>query len=297
MPERPRDLPSAERRMAAVGAVGQVMQAVWALARAQQPKVEAAAADAATWLDWAEEIVDRIAGAPADEDSADKLWVLIGPERAFCGPLARGHLDQLPAVGELGLVGGRLAEVASLDPDLQERVRFVLPAAATADEIPGRASDLAQAVLTHAHGRSVSLLHADGGTPRLRVGRLLTGARQPVLERPETYSPVAEVLEAAVLQAVTGRLAVALAEALRAEVRARLVAADAARRACDRELEELTHAWRVLRQENITQELIELSAATTAARDPIGGGGASTAALLNAALLEEDAHARPSRCD
>jgi F0F1-type ATP synthase gamma subunit len=51
---------------------------------------------------------------------------------------------------------------------------------------------------------------------------------------------------------------VGLAEGLRTEVRARLVAADAARQGCDHALKTLRQQWRVLRQEAITGELLEL---------------------------------------
>jgi F0F1-type ATP synthase gamma subunit len=61
------------------------------------------------------------------------------------------------------------------------------------------------------------------------------------------------------LEAVAGRLAVALAEALRAEVRARLIASEAARKACDTQIGELRHEWRMLRQGAITEELVALT--------------------------------------
>ncbi len=261
MAEAPRDLREAERRIDATGAVAQVMNAVWALARAQQPAAEASAAEAATYLDQAERIIERLAGPPPDVDDSDVLHVLVGPERPFCGPLARTLLEQLPPAGRVGLVGARLAEVAALDPAMAARVVFTVPAAAMADEIPLCTEPIAAAILAHARAGAVHLLHPDAGTPRLRVGRLLTGPRPPAPRPPELLSPQGDVLEVAVQEAVAGRLAVGLAEALRAEVAARLAATDAARRACQREVDDLTQQWRILRQESITMELIELSAA------------------------------------
>jgi F-type H+-transporting ATPase subunit gamma len=248
-----------EQRVAAVEAVQQVMRAVWALARAQQPLAEAAAAEASAYLDTAESIVARLAGEPQlDEAAPDVLWVLVGPERAFCGPLARMLLDQLPETGALGLAGSRLVEVAGQVPHLERRVAFTVPAASTASELGECADRLAERILA-APQPMVVLLHPDGGLPALRRSVLLTKSRSVVEEPPETFLPVEEVLEAAVVEFVAGRLAVALAEALRAEVRARLTAAEAARRACDRQLDDLRYQGRALRQGTITQELLELT--------------------------------------
>ncbi len=269
MPEAPRDLAAVEARMASITAVQQVMSAVWALARAQQPRVEAAAAEATAYLDVAEQIVERLAGSPKIDltDDDDVLWVLVGPERAFCGPLARMLLQQLPATGALGLVGHRLREVAAQEPDLLERVVFTVDAASTPDELGLRADALATAIL-NAGRTTVMLLHPDQGGPELHRSVLLAAARATAAEPPETFLPPHEVLEAAVLEAVAGRLAVALVEALRAEVRARLVAAEAARSSCDRRLGDLTQTWRALRQGAITQELIELTSGRPARNGP-----------------------------
>lgn len=264
MAEPPRDVAAAEHRLAAVGAVEQVMRAVWALARAQLPLAEAAAADASAHLDWVHAVIDRLAGPPAPVEHAHTLWVVIGPERALCGPLARMHLDAIPRAGDVGLVGTRLWEVAEQDLDLAPRVGFRLPAATTPDEIPQRAEALAREILARSHERAVVLLHAGAGAAVV-TSRLLTGPRALADDPPETFLPPEEVLAAAVTEVVSGRLAVALADALRAEVRARLTAADAARRAAERDLDALRHQWRVLRQESITQELVEL---TTGRRRP-----------------------------
>jgi F0F1-type ATP synthase gamma subunit len=251
-----------------VSAVQQVMRAVWALARAQQPRAEAAASEASVYLEWAESIVERLAGPHAPVERPDTLWVLVGPERAFCGPLARVLLQQLPAEGAIGLVGSRLVDVARHDTDLGERILFELPAASTVDEMPRLAERIAQAVLdAQDDARAVVVLHPVDGTSSVQGAVLLSGERATAPEVPESWLPVDEVLEATVLEAVEGRLVVALAEAMRSEVRARLAASDAARRACERQLDELTQHGRTLRQSTITQELLELTAARTSRRD------------------------------
>lgn len=260
MAEELHELPRVEQRLGATEAVQQVMRAVWALARAQQPQVEAAAGDATAYLDAAEAVVVRLAGDPMIEQAPEHvLWVLVGPERPFCGPLARMLLEQLPPRGPIGLVGQRLAEACSQLPALQERVVFQLHAATTPQEL-GHRAELLAAELLAAERPSAVLLHPVDGLPRLHRSVVLAGARGPIEAPPETLLPVGEVLEAAVLEVVAGRLAVALAEALRAEVRARLTAAEAAYRATERQLEALRHRWRVLRQDAITQELLELTA-------------------------------------
>ncbi len=259
MVEGIQDLAHLERSIDAIASVGKVMKAVWALARAQQPMVDAAAAEATAYLDAVDALVDRLAGAPAPvEAREDVLWVLVGPERAFCGPLARLLLEQVPSTGTVGLVGARLIEVAEQDPELEGRLAFQLPGATTPEDLGARSEELATAILDAQPG-TVVVLAPEDGTTRLHQTVLLSGRREPAGEPPETFSPVREVLEAAVVEAVAGRLAVALAEALRAEVRARLEAAEAARLACDRQTDELRHRWRSLRQSAITQELVELT--------------------------------------
>ncbi len=248
-----------EHRIRSVESAEKVMRAVWALARAQQPQVEAAAAHSTAYLDAAEAMVAQLAGAPAPiKPHEDVLWVLFGPERAFCGPLARVLLEQVPAVGAVGLVGQRLVTMAEQLPSLEARAVFRVRGAATPEDLGPRADAVATAVLEAPHRTVVVLTPEPEGT-QLHHTTLLAGARQPVSEPPETFLPAAAVLEAAMLEAVAGRLAVALAEALRVEVRARLIASEAARKACETQIGDLRHEWRMLRQGAITQELVALT--------------------------------------
>jgi F0F1-type ATP synthase gamma subunit len=68
------------------------------------------------------------------------------------------------------------------------------------------------------------------------------------------------VLESAVSESVTGRVTVALAESLRSEVQASLIAAGAARQAGERRQEELHREIATVRQEQTTRELLEIVA-------------------------------------
>lgn len=264
------DLQDLERRIEAVGAVHHVVQAIWALSRAQLPRIEEAAAEASTYLDWVNQIVDRLAGAARPGSARGWLCVVMGPERPFCGALAHQILLQAPKEGALGLVGNRLAELAALDPALTKRIRFSLPGAVSHEEHETVGQAVAEAVLRHGTGLQVEVLYPRGGGTTLHRVVLLSGEREPAWNPPETYSAYAEVLGAAVAEAVAGRLAIGAIEALWSEVRARVLAADAARRACEMRIEALNQDWRVARQDQITNELIEVVAARAAALDRKG---------------------------
>jgi hypothetical protein len=255
------DLDAVERRLEATRAVRQVIHAIYALAAAQAPLAEQAAADAARYADWIEAAVERVAGRGGPGAGDATLHVIVGPERPYCGALPRRIVEQVPSEGALGLVGARLAELADADPGVRERVRFRLPGIATHDEAGGLVLAIAEAVLRHAEGRRVDLWHPRAGSPELVGVMLLPERPRAPVAPPETLSPLELVVDAAMVELVSGRLAAAAAEALRAEVRARLLAADAARRACDRRIERLRADWRAARQDQITVELLEIVAA------------------------------------
>ena len=258
MSEEPKDFHAAERALDAVAAVRQVVQAVWTLARAQQPRVEAAAGEASAYLGWVDELVARFGGDPQEETAGSVLWVVVGPERPFCGGLARRLLEQVPQQGSLLLVGRRLVDAVPAGGLLHSRIVSSLPAAAGPEDIDPCARRVAATLLELDHAGPVGMLHpANGGSDLQRAPLLAAGPRNARLAL-ETYSPPETVLATAVHEALSGRLVMGLAEGLRTEVRARLLAADAARQGCDRKLEVLRQQWRVLRQEAITGELLEL---------------------------------------
>lgn len=266
MIDGPLDLAAIERRIAAVSSVRQVVNAIWALARAQLPQVEAASAEASTYLQWVDAVVDRLAGAPTRGDERAALTVVLGPERPYCGTLPRSIIDQLPAEGELGVVGRRLAEAIESDRLVRQRVRFSLPGPVTHEEAEPVARAVAAEVLDRAPRRTVTVLcPAPTGRALQRV-TLLGGVRAPVGIAPETLSPFDAVLAAAVREASSSWLTVLLMQTLLAEVRARVVAAESARSACDAQLDEIRGAWRVARQEAITSEILEVVSGSTATR-------------------------------
>ncbi len=261
MPE-PMELERVEASLRAVEAVASVVHAVESLARAQLPLAERAVAEGAEYLEWVDAVVDRLAGPPRPLEPARSLTVVVGPERAFSGPLARTVAERAPAEGPLGLVGARLAEVARRDASVPPRAVFELSAASSIDELPEASARLAEAVLAHGAGAPVDVVHPYGHGVRHVL--LLSGEREPRALVHELYSPAAAVLRAAVRESVTGRLRLVLAEALLAELRARAAMAERARRAAEDRRAELEASLRVGQRERITRELGELTTALLA---------------------------------
>ena len=253
------DLDTVERSIATVRSVHKVVSAIWAMARAQVPHVDATVRNANDYLTWVDETVDRLVGQPTPgEDAA--LAVVFGPERAYCGSLPRYIAEQLPTTGPLGIVGSRLAVAAASDTAMAARISFRIPGAVTHQDHERVASQTAREILAHAEGRQVELMYPVEGQRALQRAVLVAGVRHPLENPVDTYSPRSELLRHALQESITGRLAVAAAEVLRAEVHARLRAADAARTACDGRLETLEHDWRTARQDRITSELLEVVA-------------------------------------
>ena len=275
MQDESRDLAAIERHIAAVAAVHKVVRAIWSLSRAQLPLVEAAVEQATKYFDWIDEMVAAMAGAPRRAPERELLLVVMGPERAYCGGMPRQILEQLADEGRdgraseggrrVGLVGTRLAEMAAWEPQLAPHVVFALAGATTHEDHEEVARAVAEAILEHAGTADVELRHPREGGSELHRVTLLSGAREPLAYPPETFSPVPTVIDAAVAEGITGRLAVGAAEALRSEVRARIAAADAARRAADEKLEVLKKDWAHARQAQITGELCETIAGRQAA--------------------------------
>lgn len=257
------DVTAVERSMRAVTAIRQVVHAIWAVSRAQLPLVEQAAAAAATYQRWVDATVERVAGAPLPDEAAAQLTVVFGPERPYSSALARRIVESLPD-GALGIVGERLAEAVGQRGDIDGRVLFRCRGSVAHDDLHEVALSVATRILEHARGARVVVMHPVGGGSDTTLVPLIT-ARRPVDRPPETFSPLARVVEAAIVSAMTGRLAVAAAEALRAEIRARIVAADAARHACEDRLAELEGVWHLGRRETITRELLEIVAGGEAA--------------------------------
>ncbi len=258
------DMTILERRASAVRAVRQIVHAIWAVARAQLPLAQAAAAEATAYLDWVDLTLRRFTEASEEQASGQSVHVVIGPERPYCGSLPAKLLAQIPPDGELGLVGTRFVEVARRDANIRKRVLFTTRGPSSPDEAAEVAQGIGLAVLSQPKPGRVELHHPTGGGSILHGAVLLHESPRRRTVVPPTFASVDEVVSAAVRQSVASRIAVGVAEAFWSEVQSRIVTADSARRACDDQLDELTVAWRTARQEQITTELLEVVAARLA---------------------------------
>lgn len=262
MSELPADIAGLERRLGSVRAVGGIVQAIWALSKAQLAQVESFSQEASVHLDWVDEVVSRVAGPPLlRSDEPAPLYLVLGPERGFCGSLSREIGRALPSQVPLGVCGQRLLDHVRTQAALRERVVLSLPGANSVDDLERVAARLAHAALEHGEGRRVRLSYVSMSPFRLRTVDLLPGPRATRTQRDfESYSTPERLLAVAVAESVTGHLRVALAESLRSEVRARAAAAELAKQSVQRQRDALTQALRVLQKEQITSELTELYA-------------------------------------
>jgi F0F1-type ATP synthase gamma subunit len=255
------DIDRLEHSLRATEAVGSVVRAVWALSRAQLPRMQEAVQDAITYLDWVDAVVDRLAGPPRPSELERSLTVVLGPERSFSGTLAQTILEHAPPTGPLGLVGARLGEVSRRDPTLRERVVFEIPGPVSVDELADASADLTAAILASCADAPVDVLHPHlgaGGARGLRRTLLLATEREAGRSDYDLYSAADDVLRAAVREALTGRVRILLAQSLEAEIVARVDTADRARRAIEDRLETLARGLRVQMQEQTTRELLEI---------------------------------------
>jgi F0F1-type ATP synthase gamma subunit len=269
--DEPRELARLEASLTATRAVGGVVSAVWALARAQLPRAERAVAEGFAYLEWLDRFVEEVAGSPLDAPPSRTLTVLLGPERPFCGDLAREVLEAAPPEGGVGLVGERLAETARRE--LDRPPRFVVAGPAGVDDLAAVSARLAGAILEEVaadprpeRDLRVELVHLAERRGRPERVLLLPSRRERPRGGRDLFSPAERVAEAAVRESVIGHLHVGLARTLLAETRARAAMADRARRAVEEREEELVTALRVLEREQITTELIELAAGIRAGR-------------------------------
>ena len=261
MAEQLHDVSRIESRLSAVRAVAGVVRAIWALSQAQLAQVESFSLHASIYLDWVDELVTRLAGPPVEPAAQQTLHVVLGPERPFCANLPAEVVRALPSDGVIGVCGRRLREAVADVPAHAARVVFETEGPTSVDDLDRIVERLAQLALEHGRDRRVVIAYPQTGASGLRTVTLLSGPRSPNSVRPfDTYSPIERLLERAIAESVSGRLRVALAQALRTEVRTRATAAENARHGVERQERALTSTLRILSQEQITNELAELFA-------------------------------------
>ena len=272
MAEIPNDPVHLEARLSAVQAVGSIVRALWALSRAQLGQVDQFSREATAYLDWVDEIKERITGpAVTHLTAAESLVVVLGPERPFCAGLPGEVLRALPRVRHLGFVGRRLStaahSIAGQRILASAEIAFELAGPSSVHELDDTAQALAAAIVEHGQQRPVTLFHPQVATVGLRRIDLLSERQQPRAHFDfESYSAYERLLEYAVRESITGNLRVALTETLRVEVRARANAAESAKRAVEKRAEALQASLRIMQQEQTTNELAELFAGSLAPR-------------------------------
>jgi F-type H+-transporting ATPase subunit gamma len=253
------DVDRASSRLTAIASVRQVVHGLWAVARAQAPEADRVVAESETYLERVWRVVERLSEPTGEPPTSEHiLHVVFGPERGFCGPLARKMADRIPPGGPVAIVGTWMAEFASETPGLADRVVFRITGPASPDEIGSVSSELTAELASRAAHYDIRLHFpvARGRSPRALM--LLESRRTVGTGLPETWSSPEAVLEAALTEWLAGQLAAALSETFRTEVHARMTAADKARKNCDNHMEELERTLRILRQEQITSELLDL---------------------------------------
>jgi F0F1-type ATP synthase gamma subunit len=250
-----------ERRIHAVEATRRIVHAIWALSRAQHPLAEASWVSASTYLSWVESSLERLTTVnSASRDGAPEIAVVFGPQRSFCGPLTRQIVSQIPTEGMLGLVGRRLSETVRSEGGIAARVAFSVEGAVAYDGHAEAARRVAEALAPHARRKRVVVLSPSRNSTRLRRAVLLADTLRMKSFPAATLADPKDVIDVAIRAGIEGRLAVASAGCLLAEVSARLSAAERARRACDSRLEELRGRHATARRDQITNEIVEIIA-------------------------------------
>lgn len=258
------ELESIEAGLRATRGVGSVVKALWALSRAQIPRVEASIDEASAYLEGVDALIDRVAGPPIERSGITPLHVILGPERSFCGTLAARILDQVPETGALGLVGARLIETAHRIERLRRRVVFSIHGASSEDELGAVAQRLAAQVLDHAATHSVRLHYTVEPRVELRTALLISDRAPSDRTGFNHFSPLGRIVAEAVRESLSGHLQLGLANTLGVELRWRIAATERARAAIEERQQELERARRTHLQESVTRELGELSASLLA---------------------------------
>ena len=220
-------------------------------------------------------------GPDESRSSHGRILVLLGAEQGFAGAFNDRVLDAAQRSlkkeqAELFVVGSRAAMVAG---ERGLSVSWSSPMAAHANETPMLASKITDALyqrLETGGARRVTLLYAlPAASASIEVvERALLpfdfsrfkAAPRPM--PPLTTLPPSELLAQFAEEYVFAELCEAVMLSFAAENEARMLAMIAARSNVARKLDELVGSYRRLRQDEITGEIIELSAGAVSAEQP-----------------------------
>jgi F-type H+-transporting ATPase subunit gamma len=225
---------------------------------------------------------DRGPPANVGDQRETRLLIVLCGQQGFAGSFNDRVLDKV--VGQLGsspveilLVGDRGAMVAA---ERGLAVSFVAPMVLHTDEVPALANRITEALyqrLETKHAIRVTVIHAipgPSGSIEIVERALLpfdftrfhvTPARIP----PIITLPPEQLLDQLAEEYVYAELCAAVMLSYAAENEARMQAMIAARSNVERKLNELIGSYRNLRQEEITAEIIELSAGTLSSSNSV----------------------------
>jgi F-type H+-transporting ATPase subunit gamma len=213
-----------------------------------------------------------------DTNPERHILIALGAEQGFAGTFnervldaAKRHLEREPA--ELFVVGSRCAMVAA---ELGLKFSWSAPMAAHADEAPTLASKITDALyerLETSQARRVTVIHA-APAPSASIEiverallpfdfRRFKAAPTPL--PPLTTLPADELLAELAEEYVFAELCEDVMLSFAAENEARMRAMISARSNVSRKLDELVGSYRRLRQDEITDEIIEVSVGATSA--------------------------------
>jgi F-type H+-transporting ATPase subunit gamma len=245
-------------------------------ARARLEGVRAYSSAVGTAIGTALNLVSDRGSPPSGGDQREThLLIVLCGEQGFAGSFndrvldkAAGHLGSSPV--EILLVGDRGAIVAA---ERGLAVSLVAPMVLHTEEVPALANRITEALyqrIESKHATRVTVIHAipgPSGSIEIVARALLpfdftrfhmTPARIP----PIVTLPPEQLLDHLAEEYVYAELCAAVMLSYAAENEARMQAMIAARSNVERKLTELIGSYRNLRQEEITAEIIELSAGT-----------------------------------
>lgn len=257
-----------------LGAVVNAMRGI-AAARARQARTELGAVDsyAATIsraIGQARDMIGGRAEAPAPPSARAAVVVFLA-EQGFAGAFSERVLDHMGAsvgTAEIFLVGTRGASVAA-ERGLTAKGMFAMPARSSG--IPALANRIADSLYARIATGSLARLEVvfgdrEAGGETVIQRRALFPLDTQLFPKstgtccPITYLPHATLLEELAADFVHAQLCEAALHAFAAENEARMEAMSAASSQIERQLSALQATQRIVRQEEITAEIIELAA-------------------------------------
>ncbi|MCP1335066.1 F0F1 ATP synthase subunit gamma [Futiania mangrovi] len=272
---RPEDI---QQRIGNIGQIESIVSTLRAIAAAHQAEtrthLEAIRKQEGTVASALSAVLGTMLDVPAAGQPDAALSIVVGASQGFCG----AHADRLADAAAAERAGGAqlmIIGARTLAAFGEEEPFWYADMVAHAPEVPGLASRLADALFAHlaqAPGKAVHILFADPAAPaeppvRRRLFPFDFGRFPPERERqPLTNLAPAPLLAALVEEYVFTELCEALMLAFAAENAARAEAMARAQSNVRRMAKDLRTEFQQARQEQMTEEIIEVSGGGASAR-------------------------------